>query len=74
MLRAGSPALVAGGSVGGGAPLAVLQVVVPASPGVRAAAYQRAGVPEGGGEGGGIRRAGWGDVKLAHLLLHLFLL
>lgn len=44
--RVGLPALVAGGSVGGGAPFAVLQVVVPAPPGVRAATYQSAGVPE----------------------------
>lgn len=40
------PALVAGGSVGGGASFAVLQVVVPAPPSVRAATYQSAGVPE----------------------------
>lgn len=42
----GLPALVAGGSVGGGASFAVLQVVVPAPPGVRAATYQSARVPE----------------------------
>lgn len=44
--RSGLPALVAGGSVGGGASFAVLQVVVPAPPGVRAATDQSARVPE----------------------------
>lgn len=43
----GQPALVAGGSVGGGASFTVLQVVVPASPGVRATANQCSRVPVG---------------------------
>lgn len=40
------PALVARGSVGGSVSFVVLQVVVPASPGVRAATNQRGRVPE----------------------------
>lgn len=49
--QSSQPALVAGGPVGGGggggASFAVLQVVVPASPGVGATAYQCGRVPEG---------------------------
>lgn len=40
------PALIAGGSVCGGASLTVFQVFVPASPSVRATTYQSSRVPE----------------------------